>query len=424
MRFASISAAIALAAFSFSAIAQTQPASLQAVVSAALLNHPMILGAQARREGAGYSLDAARNERFPSFSLGYGRANDGTHASSVALNQPIWTGGRITGGIAGSEYRLSASESGIREAELQLAEQVVSLALEVARYRALAEIANQNVITHEKLLSTTERRASAGAGTESDLVLAASRTDQARATLTQWQAAERRSSARLAILTGEAVPAQFVLGVPFNIAEIKVNTALLEAERFSPTVARLTAEASAAGSDVEVAESKLWPQLGLKAERLDNTGTLIQNDNRLLVTIEYQPGAGIGARDRAQAAGAQQRSAELSIDRSKRELAERVSADVIEAQGLTPRIDALERSVKANEQLVASFLRQFTAGKRSWLDVLNTQNDFASSSQALTDTRFTALAASYRVALATGRFFAVNAPAITQQAGQITKGAE
>jgi adhesin transport system outer membrane protein len=254
-------------------------------------------------------------------------------------------------------------------------------------------------------MQTTERRAKSGAGTESDLVLAGSRTEQARASLTQWQSAERRTAARLVAVTGESAPTLLAIGSNPLAGTKTPEDAVSAAQLFSPTVVRLKAEAEAAGSDATVAESRLWPQLGLKAEALDNTGLITQRDNRLMLTLEYQPGAGLGARDRARAASAQKRAAEVAIDRAKREVTERVSADLLEAQGLAPRITSLERAVKANEDLVASFLRQFTAGKRSWLDVLNAQNEFTSSKQALEETRFAALAASYRVALATGQFF-------------------
>jgi adhesin transport system outer membrane protein len=400
-----LAALTCLAILSPAAIAQSGSHSLESMVRSALINHPSIIGASARQEAATYSLDAAKSGRLPSLAVGLGRADDGSRANSIAVTQPLWTGGRITGEIAGGEYRVSAAEAGLREAELQLSEQVVQLGLELVRYRTLVAIATDNLAAHEQLMQTTERRAKSGAGTESDLVLAGSRTEQARASLTQWQSAERRTAARLVAVTGESAPTLLAIGSNPLAGTKTPEDAVSAAQLFSPTVVRLKAEAEAAGSDATVAESRLWPQLGLKAEALDNTGLITQRDNRLMLTLEYQPGAGLGARDRARAASAQKRAAEIAIDRAKREVTERVSADLLEAQGLAPRITSLERVVKANKDLVASFLRQFTAGKRSWLDVLNAQNEFTSSKQALEETRFAALAASYRVALATGQFF-------------------
>lgn len=426
MGLAFLAAVGALAIFSIAAAAEAQPVTLQTVVRTALQNHPSILGARARQEGAEFSLEAARSGRLPSLAVGLGQASDRTRANSIAVTQPLWTGGRITGEIAGSEFRVSASEAGLREAELQFAEQVVQLGLELERYRTLVAISNENVLAHERLTATTERRANAGAGTESDLVLAGSRTEQARALLAQWQSAERRTAARLGVVTGEAAPARLAVGLPTPPSDVGVPAVVAEAQQFSPTIARLRAEASAAGSDVQVAESRQWPQLGIKAESLDYTypNALVQRDTRVMLTLEYQSGAGLGARDRTRAAGSQQRAAELVIDRAKREVAERVSADALEASGLAPRVSALERAVKANEDLVASFLRQFTAGKRSWLDVLNAQNEFTSSSQALEETRFAALAASYRVALATGRFFNGTGYSNARPESQAVKGAK
>jgi len=394
-----------LSAASLSVSAQSAPASLQTVARTALLNHPSVIGARARQDVANYSLDAAKGGRFPSLAVGLGNADDGSRLSTLSLTQPLWTGGRITGEITAGQARVSAAEAGLREAEQQLAEQVVQIAMELARFRTLVAIAVENIAAHERLLGTTERRTQSGASAEADLVLARSRMEQARAMLTQWQAAEQRAAARLASVTGEAAPTQIAVGSGLLPTTAKAPDVIETAYAFSPTLARLRAEADAAGGDAMAAESRLYPQISIKAENIDNTRVFAQNDSRVMLMLEYQPGAGLSARDKARAAVAQQRVTEITIDRAKREIAERVSADMVEAQSLLPRIEALERSVKASEELVASYVRQFTAGKRNWLDVLNIQNEYTNGRQALEDTRFAALSASYRVALATGKFF-------------------
>ena len=54
--------------------------------------------------------------------------------------------------------------------------------------------------------------------------------------------------------------------------------------------------------------------------------------------------------------------------------------------------------------LLDSYRRQFTAGRRSWLDVSNAMNEVLNSSIALNDNRFSALSAATRILLLTCRW--------------------
>ena len=52
---------------------------------------------------------------------------------------------------------------------------------------------------------------------------------------------------------------------------------------------------------------------------------------------------------------------------------------------------------------VRSYLRQYTVGRKSWLDVLNAQRELVQAQQALTDHQAMLIMASYRMKILIGK---------------------
>jgi len=386
-------------------------ADLRDIVHRVLRDHPAVLAARARLEAARFNASAALWGRYPSLSVALGGAVGSDRTATLQLTQPLWTAGRITAEIAASEARAVAGLSGVREAELALAEQLVGVILDVLRFSTFYRLADENVAAHVLLSETIERRAVAGIGIQSDLGLALSRTEQAKATRTQWRAALRRTTARFGSIAGFELPPAIAAGTADRLPALPRRTlseSLLAARQFSPGRARLEAEALAADHDTVVANARLWPQLSLRAEHINNrsaNAVLAQSDTRVMAILEYQPGAGLGAIDRARAAGAVKDGAAAAVARLERELDEKISGDHGEASELEPRIAALELAVKSNGDVIDSFMRQYDIGRRTWLDILNAQNEYAATRQALAEARFAADAAYLRIAVLTGEFF-------------------
>ena len=98
-------------------------------------------------------------------------------------------------------------------------------------------------------------------------------------------------------------------------------------------------------------------------------------DSRLQVGIRSQFGAGLSsfsgiaqAREAVSSAIALRRSEELAIR-------ERVRADLATLQSFAFRRPALEEAVRTAKQVYESYQRQFLAGSKSWLDVMNSARD-------------------------------------------------
>ena len=64
----------------------------------------------------------------------------------------------------------------------------------------------------------------------------------------------------------------------------------------------------------------------------------------------------------------------------------------------------MQAIVEGSEAMVASYLRQFRVGKKSWLDVLNAQGEKAQAYYLKTDIEMPLLLAKFRLQALTGAF--------------------
>lgn len=374
------------------------------VIQRALDTHPQVLAARSRLDAARYGLSAVEWGRYPSLTADMSRNNNGDTVQRLQLAQPVWAGGRIDADINLGGARLVVASESVREAELLLAEQVVVAAVELRKARVQLARARESIESYQRLLEAIERRAGGGLGLQSDVVLARSRIEQARALAAQYEANERRAHARWVSLTGIA-PANLVVPDTTPADAAGLDELVDQAKAFSPVLARLRAEAEAAGHDAEITKAVAWPQLSVRAVRTWQAGRESRSETQYLGVLEYQPGAGIGVIDRARAAYAQRDAALAQIARAEREIQEQIGSAFADRTGFSARVDALMSATLANGEVIESFMRQYNIGKRTWLDVLNAQREWTDSIQLAEETRHNALAAAYRLAVLSGRLF-------------------
>jgi len=78
--------------------------------------HPSVLQARSQFEAAGFEVDSAKWGRFPTITTQALAPNNRTQ-SLTKVEQPLWTGGRITGQIQVSEANERAALSSVLDAQ-------------------------------------------------------------------------------------------------------------------------------------------------------------------------------------------------------------------------------------------------------------------------------------------------------------------
>jgi adhesin transport system outer membrane protein len=184
------------------------------------------------------------------------------------------------------------------------------------------------------------------------------------------------------------------------------DDALEQAATLSPTLRRLAFEEEAAQAEIQAKKAGYKPQLAVRYEHgyasAPLNGIPAYTTNRLMLVVQAQTGAGLSALSGVEAAVAKREAARLQRETALRDLQERVSLDWEEAEAARTRFANATIASRSAREVYESYTRQFTAGRKTWLDVLNAVRESTQSEVAVMDASAQAAAASLRLRLVTG----------------------
>lgn len=351
--------------------AAAAPYSLRQAHQDAQARHPLVAASMAERAAAGHSLEAAKWARWPSFSTDLANGS-GESARVVRIDQPLWTGGRITGQIDNARAQESGAAHAETEARRQLAEQVAVAYLGWLGAERRLVLATDGSALFQRLLETVRRREAAGAAAQSDVSIALGRAAAAAAQREQLAAELERARAELQSLVVGTVGA----AVDVDVADFRADGAEdveTRALADAPTLAKRRADVEAAYAAREVASALAWPTLGLRVEHVNNRGGPGQptSDTRVQLTLQYVPGAGLAAGSAADAARSKVVAAQEQLRATEVDLRLRARALWLEHASVQRQLVELKPQTDALAATADSYLRQFEAGRRGWIEVLN-----------------------------------------------------
>lgn len=373
-------------------------------MQAALSSHPLVLGKHSAQAAAQADREGAEWQRYPSPSLEASTQSGG--AGLLRIEQPLWSGGRISAGIDAAGSRFDAAGAALNEARQELTLKVIAATTEALRQQARQQHGITGVKEHEKLLGMIQRRVAQEVSPLADQRLAASRLYATANELSVTTQALNNALAQLSQLAGQPVTAIDPQGVTEAGAPASLDAALTQALAHSPTLRRLAFEEEAANADIASKRSAYMPQLALRLESsmgqaLDNR-TGLETDNRAMLVLLAQPGAGLSAKSGADAAVARREAARMARAAAERDTRERVTLDWNEWLAARLRLENANQARAMSTEVFESYARQYTAGRKTWIDVLNAVREATQSELAADDARAQMLAASLRLRALTG----------------------
>ncbi len=388
---------------------------LVAALSYAGQNHPQVRAARSRLTVAELQLEAAQWQAFPSFALDASAATGGGGLTTLSLTQPVYTFGRIGSSISAAQSRSEAAIAAVNEAVLEVQLRVSQLYFEVLTTSDRLRVHDDNIGSHRRLVQMMTRRTEVGVGSSSDVQLVKTRLDQAVNDRVRAANQLQKSQQQLGMLLDRQVanvrPVRFLSNLFQSDA-----AASTQAIEFSPTQIRLSREAFALGQDASASRAAALPQAIVRAEKVHSSGGLTYSDNRLLAGFQFQPGAGLGALSHARAAVFKTQAAADEIEKNKRDVQERIRSVWLDIQSNRQQLQYLDGLKRSNVAIVSGFYKQYQAGKRSWLDLLNSQRETAAAELAYVDAVYAEQAAWGQLYLLTGRLTDAIDPSQTNQA--------
>lgn len=308
------------------------------------------------------------------------------------------------------ENRVRSAAHRVRETAELVALDATEAYLNVLRSRQLFEAARDNLAAHRALQSDISRRAEGGAGTEGDVHQAEARVSQAEATLAQIEGDLRDAEARYNSVVGHFPDNLTRPQVPQELMPTTVDAAVEAALHESPTVDISESDVRVAKAELTQTQSTMYPQLTIEGSALR------AKDQDGLRTTRDQVGAGVVMRWNLYRGGAdmarkrefeaRQAEAESTLARTNREIEQRVRQAWAAREAARSRAEHFARQVSANQLVLEAYKKQFDAGERTLLDVLDAQNELFVSNSSMLTSYYTAMFGDYQVLAERGALLA------------------
>lgn len=383
----------------------------------ALAQHPSVRARAGGVRVAEQELEAAQWLRYPRASVdagaalaqGGGEGGGQRQGATLRVQQPLWDAGLTDARIGSAGLRRELARAQQAEAERELMLRVAQAYVEQRRLRRRVDVAQANLAEYQRLVDLMQRRADQKVSSLADLALARARWQQAQSEALGIGLARQRSLTALEALLGQPL-AETALETAPSGAVPALPEALDAAQRAAPLLQRLRREAEIARAEARGSEAATRPQVVLRYEhRLGSAVADVRG--RLSLALEYQPGAGLSAWASARAAAQRIAVADESVETARVELAQQLAEVHAELQAAAAQQAAAAEVAQSARAMVDSFLRQFTAGRKSWLEVLNAQREAATAAAALIDTEAAQTLAAQRMALLTAQ---ITTPSLQQ----------
>lgn len=385
-------------------VAQPRPAAISpalfAAVEKATADYPSIQAARSNVRAAAADVRGAKQLRLPSVGVqGVALGTGSGLGSQIVIDQPVLNFGRIGATIDRAKAQRTVREAEVDELSLNVALDTINAYFQIARLAKRQSILEASLAEHQLLVDSIGRRVQQEVSPQSDLELAKSRTAQVEQDLALTIAQRQSTVQRLFQYVGDAnydpgnVPAYDPA-----IHHPDPTGAVEEAIACSPRRLRLSAQTIVARAETRQAKAAIFPQLSAQLAYNDIVGA------RAGLAITAQTSGGLSNLAAADAARARETSTQLDVTTAERELRERVSGDLVENAAARRRISSSASASSSAEAVTDSFKRQFVAGRRNWLDVMNAVREATSAELGTSDAEFSAMGSAARILLFTCRW--------------------
>jgi len=378
---------------------------LPTALKLATSKHPSVTAKLEELKSLGYDINSAEAGRYPSLSVQAQTMSNDQSQVVARLQQPLWAGGRIDGGIDLAEMKLRAAQATFLQVRRQLMEDTAVTYAELLGARQRLRTAELNVSEHEKLLGLISRRQAGSIASEADVRLARSRLTQAQTQQEQLRGSLDKALGDLLALT--QAPLEGLLAVEDELLKLPdPGQIMAAAEANSPLVQQRLIEVNVARIQADLRTADMMPTLYAQLERdivtADKYGTL-PPDTRIGVALTGTvEGIGFAGFGRIKAATALVEAARKDVETARNDVRRRTRALISDRNMYLRVMEGNNLLVAATQETLDSFMRQYDAGRKSWVDVLNAQKELADARQAMEQTKSSLMEFSLRLGVSIG----------------------
>jgi adhesin transport system outer membrane protein len=213
----------------------------------------------------------------------------------------------------------------------------------------------------------------------------------------------RAARLKVAQLMGRAVkddatPQEQLNFVATNLGELEAR-----ALENSPALQKLQAQQHAQKAEISERKAEMLPEIYLRIEhqrsQYDSSVMYSGGVNRAYVGLASRFGAGLSNITQQESLTKRLESIEADAEAVKRNLTEQIQTDFEVWSSLKARIPELELATQATRKTAEAWDRQFLAGRKSWMEVMNTARELMQAEMELVDARSNLVNAKWRLSI-------------------------
>lgn len=329
--------------------------------------------------------------------------NKDRQVKTFRLQQPLWTAGRLSAGVSRAQAGVAVAQAQMEETRQQLALRTVQNWGDWRASRQKVYALQESLQTHQRLYELIQRRVETGVSAEADEVLALSRLEQTRAEWMVAQAQLTTALARFEQLIGQPIDSAQLERYAVQSVDAKEElVSLMErAWRNSPTAAKLQAQTKVLETELQIRRAQMMPEVYARAEHQQGSfnSSGLSSANRFFIGLSATPGAGLSLLSGVDAALARLQANEAEMDTARRNLIEQVSIEHISVLTQQQRLRSLVAGLRWIQAMVDSWDRQFLAGRKTWVEVMNAARELAQAHSVLAEVEVAQVVASWRLAV-------------------------
>ncbi len=339
-------------------------------IGRATTGHATILEARSAVTGALAGTEAARWQRAPTatFSREYaGKYAKETYANLIRVQQPLWTGGQITAGIELAQHQANRARHALREAQRNQALKITASWSEWARASLRVARLAKLVEQQAALLEMISRRYAQGSATVSDEALARARLEGALGEQAQARIDQAYSRSQLERAAAGPVDDTLLGDLDGPMPAIPTLADMVDAIESAPALNRAATDIDIARAELAQRRAGLHPQVYL---RLDRQWGAVK-DEKVTIALQGSTGAGLGGLAALDVQEARIQSTRLAVETLRSELRDQYTQEHTRYASADQRARLTQAYAQTSGSVLASYRRQFDAGRRSWLELLN-----------------------------------------------------
>ena len=395
---------------------------LNDLVAVAVTQSPTVKSSQSSLQASVAAKEEADWNRYPSIGVQSESrfASSGSSGSSgtpvlVQISQSVWTAGRLTAQLEAAEAKRQAAQWALEESRWSVAARVANAWRSLLAAQELVQASEVQITRLGVYTDMITRRVKSEVSPTVDLDLLKSRLVQARTELNVAQSQRALAINRLSLAAGvpltvqdadrmQGAAQQETLAVSVFPKDFPAR--LNAAVDAHPAVRRVVAETAAANQDIKVADARRFPEV-LGRYQYQTSGSSVNGLNTsqsgFALVLNYNSGSGFSLDAQARAALARYNAQLNANDSSRNEVSEALFADWEDFRSASERMASVRETIDQSKAILESSARLFVTGRRSWLDLLNTERELSQAEKGVAPLRAQLVAASYLTRMRLGQ---------------------